>query len=63
MVTPINQGDSFMIYVLTLIGIGYFEQIEMPDHATCRIIQAWNVAEWGEDLTTAKCEWVNYVAA
>ena len=52
-----------MIYVLTLIGIGYFEQIEMPDYETCRIIQAWNVAEWGEDLTIAKCEWVNYVAA
>lgn len=52
-----------MILVLTLIGFGYYEQVEMHDYATCRVHQAANVAEWGEDLTTVKCEWVRYVAA
>lgn len=50
-----------MILVLTLIGAGYFEQVEMHDYATCRVYQAANVAEW--DFTTVKCEWVRYVAA
>lgn len=52
-----------MIYVLTLIGFGYYEQIEMTDPATCRVYQSVMVAEFGEELTTAKCEWVQHVAA
>lgn len=49
-----------IVFVLTLVSYshGYFEQIEMPDEATCRVYQAHNIAEFGEDLDTARCEWV-----
>lgn len=48
-----------MIYVLTVIGLGTYMQLDMPDPATCRVYQAENVARG----YAATCEWVRYVAA